>query len=123
CHDGKIHRDCWELVPPKQILATVKEWLDQVKSQTNRTPSVYTNRAWWMERIKNETDFSQLQGYPIWVAQYLGHGLKTTLINGKPRLPGEAKWALWQFTDGADFNHALKSGLRAADASIYKGSL
>jgi lysozyme len=121
--DGKVvkdasgrDRDFWDRVAPDQIIAQVVAWSDAVRSATHRTPLIYTNKAWWDERIKDEGKFAKLADSILWVAAYP----KTVSLNEIPAVPNNSKWGLWQFTDRAVMTDGGLVG--RVDANIFKGT-
>jgi lysozyme len=114
--DGRA-RDFWDQVSsPDEIIDRALTWLDRVERSTGKRPLVYTSKAWWDERIKDEGKLSRLARYKIWISAYP----KTVNLKENPAVPNRANWAIWQFTDSAA---ASKSGLRGNfDASLFKGS-
>jgi lysozyme len=114
--DGKA-RDFWDtVVSPQEIIDRALEWLKVVEARTGRIPIVYTNRAWWNERIKDEGKFAALSRYKIWIADYSKNGR----AQETPSVPNRAKWHLWQFTASAKI---AQGGLpTAVDANIFKGN-
>jgi lysozyme len=121
--DGKVvkdangkERDFWDRFDPDEIIYRALTWLKSVRSATNRTPIVYTNKAWWDERIKDEKKFARLSEFGLWVAAYP----RTISLNEKPSVPNGAPWKLWQFTDRAIM--AAGGLVGSADANIFKGT-
>jgi lysozyme len=107
--------DRWSDKEPKQIISSLKIWLSNVESHLGRKPMIYTTNSWWKERIKSDSLFSELDGYPIWIADYS----KSNRANENPRVPLNNKWQLWQFSDRAEFETGYERGV---DANIFKGS-
>jgi lysozyme len=113
--DGK-QRDFWANVPPQEIIEKTLKWLELTETATGKVPIVYTNRAWWNERIKDERRFDALKKYPIWIADYS----KSGRANEVPSVPNKAKWVLWQFTAAAKFSSGGLPTL--VDANVFKGT-
>jgi lysozyme len=113
--DGKA-RDFWDNTSPQDILDRTLAWLKAVAAATGRIPLVYTNRVWWLERIKDEEKFAALGRYKIWIADYSKSGRATE----KPAVPSQSAWHLWQFTAAAKFTSGGLS--TAVDANIFKGT-
>jgi len=62
--------DRWALRKPAEILAMLDAYLTTVKAALQRTPVIYTARAWWHERMDSEAQFAVLAQYPLWLADY-----------------------------------------------------
>lgn len=107
--------DRWIGKTPQQILASAKAWLQEVEKQTGRKPMLYTARSWWRERMGSESSITELDGYSIWIADYS----KSSRAVEVPKMPAQAKWVLWQFTDSAQLTAGYSKGF---DANIFKGS-
>ena len=112
---SKNSPDRWSGKSPQQILASAKAWLEEVEKQTGRKPMLYTTRSWWRERMGSESSITELAGYSIWIADYS----KSSRAVEVPKIPAQAKWALWQFTDSAQLTSGYANGF---DANIFKGS-
>lgn len=107
--------DRWAGVPPEKIVAETLAFLQEIKRRTGRTPMLYTARAWWRERIGDESKFSAFSAYPIWIADYS----KSSRAIEVPKVPNSGKWQLWQFTDAATMAAGYSKGF---DTNIFKGS-
>ncbi|MER9018781.1 GH25 family lysozyme [Mesorhizobium sp. M0898] len=100
---------------PDQIIQNALIWLQKVESETGKTPMVYTARAWWREAIGPEAKISAFEHYHLWIADYSRSSAAVEL----PKVPANADWHLWQFTDRA----YLREGFdRPVDSNIYKGT-
>lgn len=110
----KTDPDRWANSSADEIIQNVKSWLTTVEKVTGRKPMIYTARAWWKERIGSEARFTELSGYPIWIADYS----KSSRAVEVPNVPNKSAWKLWQFTDAAKFAAGFPSTF---DASIFKG--
>jgi len=108
--------DTWAGVPKADIAERALAWLRQVKAATGKTPIIYTNRAWWNERIGAERAAAFAE-FPIWIADYSSgnRAIET------PGVMTGTQWALWQFTEDARLT--INGKLSKVDANIYKGSL
>jgi lysozyme len=122
CSDGKIHKDCWELVAPDEILSRLSAWLKTVANKTGRVPLVYTARSWVKERIKDEGKFAAVVK-EIWDADYLKHDKtgKNTILTVGPAVPKGVKVRFWQYSDRAQMPDP--SNLDGVDSNIFKGSI
>ncbi|PZV37081.1 glycoside hydrolase family 25 protein [Mesorhizobium kowhaii] len=107
--------DRWRDYAPDTILGSVKAWCAEVQKRTKRVPVIYTANAWWRERGISPKRISDLSDYGIWIADYSRSGQATE----NPKVPGGAKWNIWQFSDRAKVGDAYKGGL---DANVFKGS-
>lgn len=110
--DGPDH---WTGQSPAQILDKTLAWLTKVEAQTGRIPIVYTARSWWHDRGIPEADFAKLAHYKIWIADYSASNRATEM----PAVPQNAKWHLWQFTEGARLSKGYPGVM---DANIFKGT-
>ncbi|CAO5175776.1 lysozyme [Frankia sp. AiPs1] len=78
---------------PKTLVAWTRAFLEEVESQTGRTPTLYTYRSFWTDRMGDSHDFTK---YPIWFAIYNKEATPGRLPGGWPG------WALWQYTSGGE---------------------
>lgn len=84
--------DRWSNVPPEQIVATVKAWIDTVQLATGRRPIIYTAASWWEARMGGSM---QLKDYPHWIADY-----RPSSIQAKaPKSVKKHPYVAWQFTE------------------------
>jgi GH25 family lysozyme M1 (1,4-beta-N-acetylmuramidase) len=74
---------------PTALAAWVHAFLEEVESETGRTPILYTYRSFWTDRMANSRDFA---GYPIWYAFYNNEASPGPLPGGWPA------WTLWQYS-------------------------
>jgi lysozyme len=107
--------DRWAGQSPAQILDKTLAWLKRVEDQTGKIPILYTARSWWRERGIPETDFAKLAHYKIWIADYSASNRASEI----PAVPQNAKWHLWQFTEGSRLTKGYSGTM---DANIYKGT-
>lgn len=84
--------DRWSGLSSAEIVRRIKIWVTMVEKATGKKPVIYTNAAWWKERVGNNME---LVNYNLWVADYTS----ASLNQEKPRVPANFKWALWQMTD------------------------
>jgi len=116
--DGKP-RDFWQDVEPDVIVAKMDAWLSYVEQQLGRTPMIYTSRAWWLGRIKNESAIKKFAKYKTWIADYSKSGLAT---ENPPDFKDHPK-SLWQFSDGGKVTGIANGGGNlGVDVSIFKGT-
>jgi len=108
--------DRWQNYEAKDIAAVVDAFVTEVQTQLHRTPMIYTTRAWWNERMKELPITATMKRTPLWLADYS----KSSRASEEPRTIGDAKWALWQFTDAGTMAVGFSD---AFDTNIYKGSL
>jgi lysozyme len=116
--DGKP-KDFWKGTDGKVILERTREWLRTVKERTGKTPILYTNQAWWNERMNGVgTIEAALPEYPVWISDLSSKGLKVE----DPYLY-KGKYRLWQFSFTAT---ADKGGLppgKKVDADVFQGDI
>ena len=94
--------DYWSNLEPDEILARALKWLQLVERETGRVPVIYTSRAWWMQRIKDESKLELLKRYPIWISAMEDTDLRLEKPGAKGRWAGKWNWTLWQFTNMGD---------------------
>lgn len=107
--------DQWAKRKPDEIIAMVKAFSKQVESDLGRKPMIYTARSWWVPRMGGEQSFSKLADHQLWIADYSNQ----SQASENPRSINNVKWAIWQFTDAAEFK--LGSS-KKFDANIFKGA-
>lgn len=108
--------DRWQNYAAKDIAAVVDAFVTEVQAQLHRTPMIYTTRAWWNQRMIAMPMTATMKRTPLWLADYS----KSSRASEVPRTIGDAKWALWQFSDAG----TMATGFNDAfDTNIYKGSL
>ena len=95
-----------------KIINELLDFMKVVEAATGRKPMVYTARSWWRSAIGPESKFSRLSEYPIWIADYS----VSSQAYEVPKVPNDAAYALWQFTDRSQF------GSKKMDANIFKGT-
>jgi lysozyme len=93
-----IRRDAGELppvidveidsgMPPAQLEARVRAWIERVRAQLRIEPIVYTGPAFWRDRVGG----ADLSSQPLWLAHY---------TQSCPTVPEPwARWTFWQHTD------------------------
>ncbi|SNQ50978.1 Lysozyme M1 (1,4-beta-N-acetylmuramidase) [Frankia canadensis] len=74
---------------PATLAAWTRAFLEEVESETGRTPILYTYRSFWTDRMADSHDFAK---YPIWFAIYNNQATPGPPPGGWPN------WALWQYT-------------------------
>lgn len=92
----------------ESVSANLLAVLNELKSQTNRTPILYTDISSGNKYLTNP----EFKNFPLWIADYTG--------NATPILPGVYKgtvWELWQRSDAYE-NDNVKN-----DFDIFNGDL
>ncbi|MQB34174.1 GH25 family lysozyme [Rhizobium rhizogenes] len=109
--------DGWSKKSPDQILTSVLAFLHYLEANgaPMKKPMIYTARAWWKERIGADARFVDLKDYQVWIADYSKSSQATEI----PKVPNNATYDLWQFTENAKVGIGYKKSL---DANIFKGS-
>jgi len=92
--------DRWAELSSDEIAQIVLDWISAVKSETGRTPMIYTAATWWKERMGKSL---ALKAYPQWLADYR----KASINAGAPQSTKDHRHLAWQFTDGGRFQGAL----------------
>ncbi|WP_298623431.1 GH25 family lysozyme [uncultured Zoogloea sp.] len=116
--DGK-RRDFWDTVPADEILSRAVAYLKAVEAATGRAPIIYTNAQWWKTRIGDGSKIAAFGKYKVWTADYSRDGHKLE----KPSVPGNAPWALWQFTSTARMTSGGVGKGQSVDANVFNGTL
>jgi lysozyme len=74
-------------LPPADLIAWVRQWLDTVQALAGRPPVVYTGKWFWDGYLAGTPE---LAGHPLWIARY---------ADRPGVLPGAfPTWSFWQFT-------------------------
>jgi len=74
-------------LPPAQVEARVRAWVDRVRTQLRVEPIVYTGPEFWRDRAGG----ADLASQPLWLAHY---------TNECPSVPSPwTRWTFWQHTD------------------------
>ncbi|MGB3442292.1 MAG: GH25 family lysozyme [Actinophytocola sp.] len=77
--------DCYDKTPA-QLVAWIREFVDEIKRRTGVEPLIYTVASFWRDCVGNSAAFAS---YPLWVASYAT----------SPVLPGGwSDWELWQYS-------------------------
>lgn len=105
--------DKWADRTPDEIVEMIKEFSQQVESELKRKPVIYTAHSWWKPRV-GESGFSKVADHQLWLADYSAKSQASEV----PRTINNSVWALWQFTDKAQFGN---NDTFTFDASIFKG--
>ncbi|WP_327195911.1 GH25 family lysozyme [Novosphingobium capsulatum] len=108
--------DRWANRPAAQIIAVIDAFLKETEAQLHRKPMIYTARSWWNERMGAAAMSPTMKSASLWLADYS----RSSRASEVPRSIGDAKWALWQFTDAGTMATGFNGGF---DANIYKGAL
>jgi len=106
--------DRWQGHSPDAILDAVLAWLGRVKEKTQRTPIVYTARAWWRERGIADEKWARLKDYRIWIADYSNSSRAVEI----PAVPNKGAFDIWQFSETAQMASGYGGKL---DANVYFG--
>jgi lysozyme len=120
--------DYWSQLNPDEILERVLTWLDIVEKRTGRIPIVYTSRAWWDGRIKDDKKLQRLKRYPIWLSAMEEKDLQLERPGAKGGWADKWDWKIWQFTNRGDLSKAgipnpRSPGDERFDVNIFRGSL
>lgn len=116
--DGKP-LDYWTNVAAEQILERMDVWLSYVEKELGRVPVIYTSRAWWRGKLKDEALIQKFARYKIWLADYSASGRGTE----KPAEFRLHPYSLWQFSDSGAVKGGTDTGNDLGiDVSIFKGS-
>jgi GH25 family lysozyme M1 (1,4-beta-N-acetylmuramidase) len=81
-------------LPPAQVAAKVKLWIDHVSAATGQTPIIYTGFYFWRDRV-GAPAFAASS--PLWHAQYTSAACPTIAQ------PWD-DWAFWQYTSSGTIN-------------------
>ena len=73
----------------KALADWTRAFLEEVETQTGRTPIIYTYRSFWTDQMGNTKEFAQ---YPFWFAIYNNQSTPGWLPGGW------SNWAIWQYT-------------------------
>jgi lysozyme len=106
--------DQWQGKGKDYILDSVLGCLNRIKERTNRTPALYTSKAWFSNQTLPLTSFDQLKEFPLWVADYR----PKRQLEENPDYPGSTAPKLWQFADNAQLTN-FTDGL---DVSVFNGT-
>ena len=79
---------------PVSLQNWVRDWVDQIKIKTGRTPIMYTYYNFWINNMGNTTEFSDL---PLWLAYY-SDSLPSTLPGGWTNV------TFWQYSSTGQVN-------------------
>jgi len=74
---------------PATLAAWTRAFLQEVETQTGRTPIIYTYRSFWTDKMANTKEFAE---YPFWFAIYNDQATPGWLPGGW------SDWAMWQYT-------------------------
>jgi len=76
-------------LPPAQVAAKVKQWIDHVTAAIGRPPIIYTGFYFWRDEVGAPAFGAE---HPLWHAQYTSAEC--------PNIPPPWQdWAFWQYTD------------------------
>ncbi|WIM68651.1 glycoside hydrolase family 25 protein [Corynebacterium breve] len=91
---------------PEQLQGWTRDFLDELKAQTGRTPMIYTYRYFWKDNMANTHEFSE---YPLWLAAYQNNAPKP--------VGGWDKLSFWQRSD----NGRVAGINTPVDMNIFNG--
>lgn len=74
---------------PATLAVWTRAFMEEVESQTGRTPILYTYRSFWTDHMADTKEFAH---YPFWFAIYNNEATPGWLPGGWPN------WAIWQYT-------------------------
>jgi GH25 family lysozyme M1 (1,4-beta-N-acetylmuramidase) len=93
---------CYNMTP-SQMVAWIRDFVDQVAARTGRLAMIYTNTNWWQPCTGNNASFG---ANPLFIASYTAT---------PPPLPaGWGSWSLWQYSD---------SGTLPGDQDVFNGDV
>jgi len=91
-------------VPPEILVEEAKVWLQQVESQLNIKPIIYTNQHFYESFLAGHFD-----EYPLWIARY---------AQDKPVLTRGRRWQFWQYS-----NEGCIEGISSkVDMNVFPGT-
>jgi lysozyme len=102
---------------PADIIKTTVDFLNEVRSRTNRKPLLYTNKSFLNDNhIDSSAFISQLpEDVKIWIFDVDGHDRKIELPNAATNLDH----VLWQFSFGGVLTNGFGGNF---DVDVFKGS-
>ena len=93
---------------PVQLSAWARQFLEETRRLTGRTPLIYTYPNFWRGAMAGTTAFAD---YPLWIASYTS--------GPSPVMPGWQTWTFWQYTAAG----RLPGIAGPVDLNRYNGSL
>lgn len=94
---------CYGLTPAAMV-RWVRDFSDQVKARTGRSPALYTTANWWTTCTGDATGIARTD--PLFVARY------SSAVGTLPA--GWTRWRFWQFAD---------SGTFPGDQDLFQGTM
>lgn len=92
-------------LPPAQLAARVRAWIERVRAKLHVEPIVYTGPEFWRDRAGG----ADLSSQPLWLAHY---------TRSCPTIPRPwARWTFWQHTDRG----AVPGIERPVDLNLFAG--
>ena len=79
-------------VPREELAAGAVAWLRQVEAELGRTPLLYTNPSFWVEKLEEDHELTE---FPLWLAEY-------TDEEPGPLELGWEEWTLWQHSQSGE---------------------
>lgn len=73
-------------IPREQLAEEALAWLSRVEIELGRTPLLYTNPTFWVEKLEENHELTE---FPLWLAEY-------THEDPGPLELGWEEWTLWQ---------------------------
>lgn len=111
--------DYWSNVSADEIVKRMEIWLSFVERELGRAPVIYTSRAWWLGRLKDEKLVDKFEKNEIWLADYSASGRGTE----SPREFKSHPYTLWQFSDSGAVRGGTNAGVDLGiDVSIFRGA-
>lgn len=93
---------------PAQLSTWTRQFLDETRRLTGRTPVIYTYPYFWKTAMAGSKAFA---AYPLWIASY------TTA--SAPTMPSWPTWTFWQYSSTS----TVKGISGKADMNRYNGTL
>ena len=91
---------CYNLTPA-QLVAWIREFVDEIARRTGRPAMIYTNPNWWNPCTASNVSFGS---NPLWNSGYTP--------SPPPPPAGWSRWTLWQYAD---------SGSLPGDQDVFNG--
>lgn len=94
---------------PDELVGWTRDFLEETRHLTGRTPMIYTYPSFWKDKTDNSTAFA---GYPLWLAEY---------DKSEPTRPLPGGWNEWLFWQHAD-NGEVPGFSGDVDLNVFAGS-
>jgi GH25 family lysozyme M1 (1,4-beta-N-acetylmuramidase) len=98
-------------LPPSDLSARVREWLEIVEDALAVRPMLYTSSGFWTAHMRANTWAGQ---YPLWIASY---GTAAPLV---PLPWAPFTWTMWQFNPKGDGGY-YGAGSKSIDLNVRPG--